>query len=142
MVGMQMRDEHLVELVHRQLQTGEIRQRPGPEIKHDQIPLSIPHLDQNAPRRLSPRHPRIATAKHRRPQLIVLEPLLARNERLRILPPRITNNRRRRDRSAPTRELGHRQRTQIFAGHDRTLSCVARTPRFQIRFSTGARGTR
>jgi hypothetical protein len=45
-----MRDEYLVEFVHRQLQAREVRQRPDPEIKHEQITIRIPHLDEDAAR--------------------------------------------------------------------------------------------
>src|SRR5690242_12957028 len=96
---MKMRDEHLVELVDWQLQTREVRQRPGPEIKHKQIALRIADLDQDAPRRLRPGPPRVATPEHRHAQLAVLELLLARNKRLRLPPPWFTDHRRRRDRS-------------------------------------------
>ena len=97
-VGVQVRQEHLVELVDRQLQTGVVRQGAAPDIEKQDVALRVADLDHHAGRGLRARVPGIAAAKHRHAQLAVFERFCARDEHLGVVPPRRADNRSQGDR--------------------------------------------
>ncbi len=77
-VGVQVRQEHLVELVDRQFQTRIVGEGAASEVENQKVALGVADFDEDAGRGLTTRHPRIAAAKHRHPQLAVLELLFTR----------------------------------------------------------------
>jgi hypothetical protein len=57
-VGVQVRQKDLVELIDRQLQTGIVRQRAAPEVENQQVALGVADLDEDAGRGLGRASPK------------------------------------------------------------------------------------
>ena len=93
-VGVQMREEHLVELVHRQTKPCEVCKRTAAQIEHEQVSFGIADFDENTGRSLRLGHERVATAQHRHPQLSIVQGFFARDEDVGILSLGRTNDRR------------------------------------------------
>ena len=105
-VGVQVAEEHLVELVHRQLQARVVGERAAAEVEDEEVALGVADLDQDAGRGLGARHPGVAAAEHGHAQLAVLQLLLTGDERLGVLAPRRADDRRQGDRLVPPANVG------------------------------------
>src|SRR5512137_1181171 len=109
MVCVEVRQEHLVELVDRQLQARIVGQGAAADVENQEVTLCITDFDKDAGCGLATRYPGIAAAKHRHPHFTVLDHLLTRNEHVGVLPSRRTYNRCHGDRLRSTCKYRHRQ---------------------------------
>ena len=75
-VGVQVGQEHLVELVDRQFQTGIVRRGAAAQVENQNVPLRVADLDQDAGRGLSACVPGVSASKHRHAHLAIFELLL------------------------------------------------------------------
>ena len=108
-VGVQVRQEHLVELVDRQLQTRIVCEGAAPEVENQEVALGVTDFDEDAGRGLAARHPRIAASEHRHSHLAVLELLFTRDKHLGVFPSRRANDWSQGDRLRPARKCRHGQ---------------------------------
>jgi hypothetical protein len=122
MVGVEVGEEHLVELVHGQLQARVVRERTAAEVDDEDVALCVADLDEDAAGGLGARDPGVAAAEHRHPDLAVLELLVAGHEHLGVLPPRRTDHGCRRDRPRAAGKRRHREWRSFAVRHRVVLS--------------------
>jgi hypothetical protein len=113
-VGVKVGDQHLVELVDRELQAREVGQRAAAEVAMTKkVALGIAHLDEDAPRRLGTGDPGVAAAENGDPQLAVFELLGPRHEPVGVLARERSDDRGGRDRPLSAREGRERQAARV-----------------------------